>query len=114
MINSIQSGRLRALGVTTTKPLAVLPNVAAINQFLPGYEAAGWNGVGAPRNTPDEIIELLNKQVNAVITEPGVKARLDNLGIEPVPMTPMEFGKSLADESEKWAKVIGAAHIKAE
>jgi tripartite-type tricarboxylate transporter receptor subunit TctC len=114
VIDSIQSGKLRALGVTTTKPSAVLPNVPTINQFLPGYEAAGWNGVGAPRNTPDEIIELLNKQVNAVITEPGVKARLDNLGIEPVPMTPMEFGKSLADESEKWAKVIGAAHIKAE
>jgi tripartite-type tricarboxylate transporter receptor subunit TctC len=114
VIDSIRSGKLRALGVTTITPLAVLPNVPTINRFLPGYEAAGWNGVGAPKNTPNGIIELLNKQINTVIAEPDVKARLENLGIEPVAMTPAKYGKLLADESEMWAVVIRAAHIKAE
>jgi tripartite-type tricarboxylate transporter receptor subunit TctC len=114
VIDSIRSGKLRALGVTTTTPLAVLPNVPTINRFLPGYEAAGWNGVGAPKNTSNKIIELLNKQINAVIAESDVKVRLESLGIEPVAMTPAEFGKLLTDESEKWANVIRAVHIKAE
>ena len=113
-IDSIRSGKLRALAVTTTTPLAVLPNVPKMNQFLPGYEAAGWNGVGAPKNTPDEIIELLNQEINAVTAESDIKVRLENLGIEPVAMTPAEFGKLLAAETEKWGKVVRAAHIKAE
>jgi tripartite-type tricarboxylate transporter receptor subunit TctC len=114
VIDSIRAGELRALGVTTTTSVAVLPNIPPISRFLPGYQAAGWNGVGAPKDTPKEIVELLNKQISAAITEPDVKARLDDLGIEPVPMAPMEFGKLLADQSEKWAKVIAAAHIKAQ
>jgi len=114
VIDSIRSGKLRALGVTTTAPLAVLPNVPPVSRFLPGYEAAGWNGVGAPKNTAAEIVELLNKEINDVIAEPAVKVRLDSLGIEPVALTPAKFGKLLADETEKWAKVIRAAHIKAE
>jgi tripartite-type tricarboxylate transporter receptor subunit TctC len=114
VIDSIRAGELRALGVTTTTSVAVLPNIPTISRFLPGYEAAGWNGVGAPKDTPKEIVELLNKQISAAIMEPDVKARLDDLGIDPVPMAPMEFGKLLADQSEKWAKVIAAAHIKAQ
>jgi tripartite-type tricarboxylate transporter receptor subunit TctC len=114
VIDAIRSGKLHALAVTTTTPLAVLPNVPTMNQFLPGYEAAGWNGVGAPKNTPNEIIELLNKQINAVTAESDIKVRLENLGIQPVAMTAAEFGKLLAAETEKWGKVIRAAHIKAE
>lgn len=114
VIDSIRSGKLRALAVTTTTTLAVLPDVPTMNTFLPGYEAAGWNGVGAPKNTPNEIIGLLNTQINAVVGEADIKARLANLGIEPVPMTPAQFGKLLANETEKWRKVIGEAHIKAE
>jgi tripartite-type tricarboxylate transporter receptor subunit TctC len=114
VIDSIRSGKLRALGVTTTTPLAVLPSVPTVSRFLPGYEAVGWNGVGAPKNIGDGIVELLNKQINAVLGEAEVKVRLDSLGIEPVAMTPARFGKLLADESEKWAKVIRAAHIRVE
>ncbi len=114
VIDAVRSAKLRALAVTTTTPLAVLPDVPTMNTFLPGYEAAGWNGLGAPKDTPDEIIKLLNKQVNAVTMEPDIKARLGNLGIEPVAMTPAEFGKLLADETEKWGKVIREARIKAE
>jgi tripartite-type tricarboxylate transporter receptor subunit TctC len=114
VIEPIRSGKLRALAVTTTAPLAVLPDVPAMNKFLPDYEAAGWNGVGAPKNAPGEIIELLNARINAVIAEADIKSRLGNLGIEPVAMTPAEFGKLLANETEKWSKVIREAHIKAE
>ena len=113
-IDYIRSGKLRALAVTTTTPLAVLPNVPTMNQFLPGYEAAGWNGVGAPKSTPNEVIELLNHEINAVIAESDIKVLLENLGIEPVAMPSAEFGKLLAAETEKWGKVISEAHIKAE
>ena len=114
VIDAVRSAKLRALAVTTTTPLAVLPDVPTMNTFLPGYEAAGWNGLGAPKDTPDEIIKLLNKEINAVTMEPDIKARLGNLGIEPVAMTPAKFGKLLADETEKWGKVIREAHIQAE
>ena len=114
VIDQIRNGRLRALAVTTQMPVAALPDVAPMSQFLPGYEAAGWNGVGAPKNTPDAVIDLLNKQINAIIAEPGIKSHLDDLGIEPVAMTPGQFGKLLAGETDKWGKVIRDAHIKAE
>lgn len=114
VIDAIRGGKLRALAVTTTTPVAALPNVSAMREFLPGYEAAGWNGVGGPKNTPEALIDLLNEQINAIIAEPGIKSRLDDLGIEPVAMTPGQFGKLLADETDKWAKVIREAHVKAE
>jgi tripartite-type tricarboxylate transporter receptor subunit TctC len=114
VLDAIRRGKLRALAVTTTTPLSVLPNVPAMNKFLPGYEAAGWNGVGAPKNTPSEIIDLLNTQIDAIIEEADIRSRLANLGIEPVPMTPAAFGKLLANETLKWSKVIQEAHIKAE
>jgi tripartite-type tricarboxylate transporter receptor subunit TctC len=115
VIDSIRSAKLRALAVTTTKtPLAVLPDIPSISKFLPGYEAAGWNGIGAPKNTLREVIELLNEQINTVIAEADIRARLGNLGIEPIAMAPMQFGKLLADETEKWSKVIREARIKAE
>ncbi len=114
VIDAIRGGKLRALAVTTSTPLSALPNVPTMSRFLPGYEAAGWNGVGAPKNTPDAVIDLLNKQINAIIAEPRTKSRLDDLGVEPVAMTPGQFGKLLADETDKWGKVIRAAHIKAE
>jgi tripartite-type tricarboxylate transporter receptor subunit TctC len=113
-IDSIRSGKLRALAVTTTTRLAVLPNIPTMNQFLPGYEAAGWNGVGAPKNTPDRIIELLNQEINAVTAESDIKVLLENLGVDPVAMTSAEFGKLLAAETEKWGKVIRRAHISPE
>jgi tripartite-type tricarboxylate transporter receptor subunit TctC len=114
VIDSIRSGKLRALAVTTPTPLNLLSNLPAINQFLPGYEAVGWNGVGAPKNTAREIVEVLDEQINAIIAEPDIKVRLDGLGIEPVAMTADQFAKLLAAESEKWAKVIHAAHITAD
>lgn len=114
VIDSIRGGKLRALAVTTAAPLAVLPGIPTMNKFLPDYQAAGWNGVGAPKSTPREIIELLNNQINAVIAETDIKSRLGNLGIDPVAMTSAEFGKLLASETEKWSKVIRSSHIKAE
>ena len=114
VIDSIRSAKLRALAVTTPAPLSLLPNVPAINQFLPGYEAVGWNGVGAPKSTARDIVELLDKQINAVIAEPDIKVRLSGFGIEPVAMAADQFGKLLAAESEKWAKVIRAARIRPE
>jgi tripartite-type tricarboxylate transporter receptor subunit TctC len=88
--------------------------VPALSEFLPGYDATGWNGIGAPRGTPAAIIEKLNKDINAIVSDPGMKARLIRLGVEPLTMTPAEFGKRIADDTEKWAKVIKFANIKAE
>ena len=81
---------------------------------MPGYEASQWYGLGAPRNTPAEVIDKLNKEINAVAADPNMKARLDGLGVDPMSMTSAEFGKFIADETEKWGKVIRAANIKAE
>jgi tripartite-type tricarboxylate transporter receptor subunit TctC len=110
----IRSGQLRALAVTSATRQTVLPDVSAMAEFLPGYEADAWNGIGAPRNTPVEIIDTLNREINAVLAEPDVKARLADLGSVPTPMTPAEFGRFIADETEKWAKVIKFANIKPE
>jgi tripartite-type tricarboxylate transporter receptor subunit TctC len=113
-IDFIRSGKLRALGVTTPTRVEVLPDVPAIAEFVPGYEANGWNGIGAPKGTPADVITKLNSMINAVVTDPKAKARFDDLGLEPVSMTPDEFGKLIAAETEKWAKVIQFAGIKAE
>ena len=83
-------------------------------EFLPGYEASFWYGVGVPKNTPAEIVDKLNEAINAGLADPTIKARLADLGGVPMPMSPADFGKLIADETEKWAKVIRAANIKAE
>jgi tripartite-type tricarboxylate transporter receptor subunit TctC len=113
-IGHIRAGKLRPLGVTTTARLEVLPDVPPISDFLPGYEASSWDGIGAPANTPPEIVGILNKQVNAALADPTFKARLADLGAEPFAGSPAEFGKFIVDYTEKWGKVLRAAGIKAE
>ncbi len=113
-IGHIRAGKLRALGVTTTTPLDVLPNVPPISDFVPDYEAIGWNGIGAPTNTPSEIIEVLNREVNAALADPKIKERLGELGYSVFASKPAEFGKFVIDYTEKWGKVIRAAGIKPE
>jgi tripartite-type tricarboxylate transporter receptor subunit TctC len=105
-IQYVRAGKLRALAVTTATRSEALPDVPAVGEFVPGYEASGWYGVGAPKNTPPEIVEKLNKGINAALADPKLKARLADLGAEPMSMTPAEFGKLIADETEKWAKVV--------
>jgi tripartite-type tricarboxylate transporter receptor subunit TctC len=113
-IEYIRAGKLRALAVTTAMRSQALPDLPTIGDFLPGYEASVWSGAGAPRNTPAEIIDKLNKEINAALDDPKIKARLTDLGGVPMPMTSAEFGKFLVDEVEKWGKVIRAANIKAQ
>jgi tripartite-type tricarboxylate transporter receptor subunit TctC len=113
-IQYIRSGMLRALAVTTATRSDVLPDIPTVGEFVPGYEASAWYGVGAPRNTPAEVIDKLNKQIDAFAADPTTKARLAGLGVDPVLMTSAEFGKFIADETEKWGKVIRAANITAE
>jgi tripartite-type tricarboxylate transporter receptor subunit TctC len=111
-IEYIRAGRLRALGVTSAKRLGVLPDVPTVGQFLPGCEADDWKGIGAPRNTPPEIIDMLNEEINTALADPKFKARVVDLGGVPMSMTAAEFGKFVGAETEKWGKVIRAANIK--
>jgi tripartite-type tricarboxylate transporter receptor subunit TctC len=113
-IEYIKSGKLRPLAVTTSTRLEVLPDLPTVGQFLPGYEASGWFGIGAPKNTPSEIIDKLNKEINAGLADPKVKARLGDFGCTVLPGSPADFGRRIADETEKWGKVIRTAGIKAE
>jgi tripartite-type tricarboxylate transporter receptor subunit TctC len=113
-IPHIKAGKLRALAVTPAKRLDVFPDVPSVGEFLPGYEATGFAGIGAPKGTPAEIIDLLNKELNAGLADPKIKARIEELGGTVVGGTPAEFGKLIADATEKWAKVIKHAGIKAE
>jgi tripartite-type tricarboxylate transporter receptor subunit TctC len=113
-IEQIRAGKLRALAVTGAEPSPALPNIPTLSQFVPGYEASAFNGVGAPKKTPIDIIYKLNAAVNAALAAPGVKERFAQLGTFPVSMTPLEFGKFVVDESEKWGKVFKSAGIKAE
>jgi tripartite-type tricarboxylate transporter receptor subunit TctC len=110
----VRAGNLRALGVTTAWRSEALPDVPSISDFLPGYEASGVTGLGAPKNTPSEIVEILNKAVNAGLADRNIKARLADFGGTPLAGSPADFGKLLADETEKWAKVIKFAGIKPE
>jgi tripartite-type tricarboxylate transporter receptor subunit TctC len=114
VLADIRAGKLRALAVTTTTRVEALPDVPAMREFVPGYEASGWLGLGAPKATPDGIIKTLNQQVGAVVADPAVKARLVGLGIVPVAMAPTEFAKFIAGEVDKWAKVVKFAGIKPE
>jgi tripartite-type tricarboxylate transporter receptor subunit TctC len=113
-IGYLNSGKLRPLAVTSAKRLDVLPDVPAMDEFVPGYEGSGWVGVGAPKGTPAEIVDKLNKEINAVITDPQMQARFVSLGVEEEPMTPAQFGSLIADASVKWAKVVKFAGIKVE
>jgi tripartite-type tricarboxylate transporter receptor subunit TctC len=111
-IEHIRAGKLRALAVTTATRSAALPDVPTVAESVPGYEVSVWFSLSAPRNTPAEIINTLNKEINAGLADPKVKARLAELGGAPMPMTPPELGKLVADEIEKWGKVIRTANIK--
>ena len=108
----IQAGTLRALAVTSAKRLDALPDLPTVREFVPGYEAIGWYGVGAPKNTPAEVVDKLNNEINAVLADPTNKARLIGLGADPILMTSSEFGKFIFDETKKWGKVIREANIK--
>jgi tripartite-type tricarboxylate transporter receptor subunit TctC len=111
-IEYFRSGKLRALAVSTASRLEVLPDIPTVSEFLPGYEASGWFGVGAPKNTPAGIVDKLNAEINAALADHKMKARLADLGGMVFPGSPADFGKFIAEETEKWAKVIRAANIK--
>jgi tripartite-type tricarboxylate transporter receptor subunit TctC len=111
-VGYIKAGSLRALGVTTAKRIAVLPDVPTIGEFVPGYEASGWQGIGAPAATPPQIIAILNKLVNEALASAEFKARFVDLGLEPYATSPAEFGTFIVDYTEKWGKVIRDANIK--
>jgi tripartite-type tricarboxylate transporter receptor subunit TctC len=111
-IEYVRTGKLRALAVTTTTRSDVLPDVPVLNDTLPDYEASAWFGIGAPKSTPAELIERLNKEVNISIADPKLKARLANLGGTVLAGSPADFGKLISDEANKWGKVIVAANIK--
>jgi tripartite-type tricarboxylate transporter receptor subunit TctC len=113
-IEYIRAGRLRALAVTTATRSQALPDVPTVSEFVPGYEAGDWLGVGAPRNTPPAIVDKLNGEIAIALADPKIKARFADLGGTALALTPAAFGKLLADETQKWAKVIRAAHIKPE
>jgi tripartite-type tricarboxylate transporter receptor subunit TctC len=111
-IEYIRAGKLRALAVNTATRQEALPDIPTVGDSVPGYEANSWTGIAAPKNTPAEIVDRLNKEINAALTDPQMKARLADLSAEPTPMTPVAFGKFIADETEKWGKVIREANIK--
>ena len=113
-IGYVRSGQLRPLAVGTTARIAVLPEVPTVAEFLPGYDASGWHGIGAPKATPADIVQNLNKAVNADLADAAFKAKLADLGGVPMAMTPASFGTFIADETAKWAKVNTFANIKAE
>ena len=110
----IKAGRLRALAVTTATRSDALPDVPTVGEFVPGYEASTWYGIGVPKNTPAEIIDKLNKEINAGLADPKIKARFTELGGDVLALSPADFGKLIADETEKWGKVIRSLNIKAE
>jgi len=110
----IKAGRLRALAVTTATRFDALPDIPAVAEFVPGYEASTWFGVGAPKATPAEVVENLNKEINAGFADPKIKARLADLGGTPLALSPADFGKFIADETEKWGNVVKFAGIKPE
>jgi tripartite-type tricarboxylate transporter receptor subunit TctC len=113
-IEYIRAGKLRALAVTTATRSEALPDLPTVGDFVPGYETSSWSGIGAPKNTPTEIIDKLNKEINAGLADPNMKARLADLGGVPMPMSAADFGKLIAESVDKWGKVIRTANIKPE
>jgi tripartite-type tricarboxylate transporter receptor subunit TctC len=113
-IEYIRAGKLRALAVTTATRSEALPDIPTVGEFVPGYEASGWSGIGAPKGTPAEIVEKLNKEINAGLADRKLNARFADLGGDVLALSPADFGKFIADETEKWAKVIKFAGIKPE
>jgi tripartite-type tricarboxylate transporter receptor subunit TctC len=105
-IEYARAGKLRALAVTTAMRSPVLPDIPTVGDFVPGYEASSWHGVGVPKNTSAEIVDKLNNEINAGLADPKMKARMADLGGVPMPMTPAGFGRFIAEETEKWAKVV--------
>ena len=110
----VRTGKLRALAVTIERRLDALPDIPTVGDFVPGYEASNWYGIGAPRNTPVEVIEKLNKETNAGLADPKIKARIADLGGSPLTGSPADFGRLIADETEKWGKVVKFVGIKAD
>jgi len=110
-LGAIRSGQVRALGVASTKRAEALPDVPTVAETVPGFEASTWQGIGAPKGTPPEIIERLNREINAALADPKIKGRLADLGSIPTPMSPADFKKLIVAETEKWAKVIRTANI---
>jgi tripartite-type tricarboxylate transporter receptor subunit TctC len=113
-IENVRAGKLRALAITPATRSELLPEVPVLSETLPGYEVSAWFGIGAPKNTPDEIIETLNKEVNTSIADPKLIARLANLGGTVLAGSPAEFGKFIADETDKWRRVVLAANVRPE
>jgi tripartite-type tricarboxylate transporter receptor subunit TctC len=113
-IGYVRAGTLRALAVTSAMRAEALPDTPTVGDFVPDFEASGWLGVGAPKNTPAEIVDKLNREINAGLADPKIKARLADLGGTPFPGSPADFGNIIAEETEKWAKVIKFAGIKPE
>jgi tripartite-type tricarboxylate transporter receptor subunit TctC len=113
-IEYIRAGKLRPLAVTTASRLEALPDIPTVGEFVAGYEASGWQGLGAPKNTPADIVDKLNKEVNTGLVDPKLKARLADLGGIVLAGSPVDFGKFIADETEKWAKVIKFVGVKAD
>ena len=113
-IEHIRSGKLRALAVTTATRLDVLPDIPTVGEFVPGYEASNWYGVGIPKNTPVEIVDKLNKEINTGLADPKIKARLADFGGTPLVVSPADFGKLIAEETEKWGEVVKFTGIKAD
>jgi tripartite-type tricarboxylate transporter receptor subunit TctC len=114
LVALIRTGKLHALAVTSATRSAALPDIPAVGDFVPGYEASGLYGVGAPKNTPPEIVNKLNKEINAALSDPKIEARLVDIGVVPMPMTPADFGRLIVDETEKWGKVVKFAGMKPE
>jgi tripartite-type tricarboxylate transporter receptor subunit TctC len=114
MVEPIRAGKLRALAVTTATRSPALPDIPTLGEFVPGYEVSGWKGMGAPKNTPSEIVEKLNKEMNVALADPKIKARLADLGGMVMAGSPADLGKLIAEETEKWAKVIKFAGLKPE
>jgi tripartite-type tricarboxylate transporter receptor subunit TctC len=113
-IGYIRAGRLRALAVTTATRSDVLPDIPTVGEFIPGFEASSWAGVGAPKNTPADIVDKLNTEINAGLADPKIKAQLTDLGGTAIALSPADFGKLIAEDTEKWAKVIKSVGIKAD
>jgi tripartite-type tricarboxylate transporter receptor subunit TctC len=111
-IEHIRAGKLRALAVTSSTRSTMQPDIPTVGEFVPGYEATSWQGFGAPRNTPAEIVEKLNEEINSALTDPTIKARITDLGYSAFATSPSEFGTFIAEETEKWGKVIRAANIR--